>query len=146
MTPAMERYFELKKEYPDSILFFRMGDFYEMFDEDARIASQVLELTLTSRQKGEDKQPDIKNNPMCGVPYHAADVYIGRLTAKGYKVAICEQMADPAEVKGVLPRDVVRVITPGTVTDASQLEEKSNNFLCAAYQDESGIGVAFALS
>ncbi|MBR6729029.1 MAG: DNA mismatch repair protein MutS, partial [Clostridia bacterium] len=144
MTPAMERYFELKKEYPDSILFFRMGDFYEMFDEDARIASQVLELTLTSRQKGEDKQPDIKNNPMCGVPYHAADVYIGRLTAKGYKVAICEQMADPAEVKGVLPRDVVRVITPGTVTDASQLEEKSNNFLCAAYQDESGIGVAFA--
>ncbi len=144
MTPAMERYFELKKEYPDSILFFRMGDFYEMFAEDARVASKVLDLALTSRTKNEEKKPDIENNPMCGVPFHAADVYIGRLTARGYKVAICEQLADPKEVKGVLPRDVVRVITPGTITDAAQLDDKTNNFLCAAYQDESGFGAAFA--
>ncbi|MBQ9915201.1 MAG: DNA mismatch repair protein MutS, partial [Clostridia bacterium] len=143
MTPAMERYFELKKEYPDSILFFRMGDFYEMFSEDARVASMVLDLTLTSRQKNEDKKPDIENNPMCGVPFHSADVYIGRLTARGYKVAICEQLADPSEVKGVLPRDVVRVVTPGTITDTAQLDEKKNNFLCAAYCDAAGFGAAF---
>jgi len=144
MTPAMVRYYELKNEYPDSILFFRMGDFYEMFDEDSRVASKVLDLALTSRQKDENGNVDVANNPMCGVPFHAADMYIGRLTAKGYKVAICEQMAEPGEVKGVLPRDVVRVITPGTVTDLAQLEDKSNNFLCAAYEDEGGIGAAFA--
>ncbi len=143
MTPAMIRYYELKKEYPDSILFFRMGDFYEMFDEDARVASKLLDIAITSRQKNEDKKPDIENNPMCGVPFHAADTYIGRLTSRGYKVAICEQMAEPGEVKGVLPRDVVRVITPGTVTDTAQLDEKSNNFLCSAYSDNSGYGVAF---
>ena len=144
MTPAMERYFELKKDYPDSILFFRMGDFYEMFSDDARLAAQVLDLTLTSRQKNALGKPDVENNPMCGVPFHAADVYIGRLTAKGYKVAICEQMALPGEVSGVLPRDVVRVITPGTITDTTQLEDKKNNFLCAAYGEGSAIGVAFA--
>ncbi len=144
MTPAMERYYELKNEYPDSILFFRMGDFYEMFSEDARIAAKVLDLTLTSRQKNDEGRPDVENNPMCGVPFHAADVYIGRLTARGYKVAICEQMADPSEVKGILPRDVVRVITPGTITDAAQLDEKTNNFLCAAYAETTGYGAAFA--
>ncbi len=143
MTPAMVRYFELKKEYPDSILFFRMGDFYEMFSDDARIASEVLDLALTSRQKNEAGKPDVKNNPMCGVPFHAADTYIGRLTSRGYKVAICEQMALPGEVKGVLPRDVVRVITPGTITDTAQLEEKRNNFLCAAYGEGGHYGVAF---
>lgn len=144
MTPAMERYFELKNEYPDSILFFRMGDFYEMFADDARLAASVLELALTSRQKNEQGKPDVENNPMCGVPFHAADIYIGRLTAKGYKVAICEQMAAPGEVKGVLPRDVIRVITPGTITDVAQLEEKRNNFLCAAYSDGKAFGSAFA--
>ncbi len=144
MTPAMERYFELKTEYPDSILFFRMGDFYEMFSEDARVAAKVLDLTLTSRQKNDEGRPDVENNPMCGVPFHAADVYIGRLTARGYKVAICEQMADPSEVKGILPRDVVRVVTPGTITDAAQLDEKTNNFLCGAYGDAAGFGVAFS--
>ena len=144
MTPAMIRYYELKKEYPDAILFFRMGDFYEMFGEDSRIASKVLDLALTSRTKNEEGKPDVDNNPMCGVPYHAADTYIGRLTDRGYKVAICEQMADPGEVKGVLPRDVVRVVTPGTVTDTAHLDEKNNNFLCAAYADSSGFGAAFA--
>ena len=144
MTPAMERYYELKEEYPDSILFFRMGDFYEMFGEDSRIASKVLELALTSRTKNKEGKPDVENNPMCGVPFHAADIYIGRLTDRGYKVAICEQMADPSEVKGILPRDVVRVITPGTVTDAAHLDEKNTNFLCAAYGDASGFGAAFA--
>ncbi len=144
MTPAMIRYYELKEEYPDAILFFRMGDFYEMFGEDSRIASRLLDLALTSRTKNEEGKPDVENNPMCGVPFHAADTYIGRLTDKGYKVAICEQMADPGEVKGILPRDVVRVVTPGTVTDAAHLDEKSNNFLCAAYSDSSGFGAAFA--
>ncbi|MBE7022555.1 MAG: DNA mismatch repair protein MutS, partial [Ruminococcaceae bacterium] len=144
MTPAMERYYELKNEYPDCILFFRMGDFYEMFDEDARTVAPILELALTSRQKGKDGKPDTANNPMCGVPFHAADLYIGRLTSKGHKVAICEQMAEPGEVKGVLPRDVIRVITPGTVTDTAQLDEKSNNFLCTAYRYQNSIGAAFA--
>ncbi len=144
MTPAMERFFELKKEYTDAILFFRMGDFYEMFDADARIAAEELDLALTSRSKNEQGKPDVENNPMCGVPYHAADIYIGRLTAKGYKVAICEQMALPGEVSGVLPREVVRVVTPGTITDLNQLEEKSNNFLCAAYMESGAYGVAFA--
>lgn len=144
MTPAMERYYELKKVYPDSILFFRMGDFYEMFSDDARLASELLDLALTSRQKNENGKPDVQNNPMCGVPFHAADVYIGRLTSRGYKVAICEQMAEPGEVKGVLPRDVVRVITPGTITDTALLEEKKNNFLCAAYTENGTYGAAFA--
>lgn len=144
VTKAMVRYYELKAEYPDAILFFRMGDFYEMFSDDARTASEILDLALTSRQKNENGKPDVENNPMCGVPFHAADVYIGRLTSRGYKVAICEQMADPGEVKGILPRDVVRVITPGTITDTALLDEKKNNFLCAAYTENGIYGAAFA--
>ena len=140
MTPMMRQYLEIKENYPDAILFFRAGDFYEMFLDDAIIASRELELVLTSRSKGEEA----KKNPMCGVPYHAADTYIDRLVAKGYKVAICEQMEDPAQAKGIVKRDVVRVVTPGTIVDSKILDEKKNNFLCTVYGEKSSFGVAFS--
>ncbi len=140
MTPMMRQYLEIKENYPDSILFFRAGDFYEMFLDDAIIASRELELVLTSRSKGEEA----KKNPMCGVPYHAADTYIDRLVAKGYKVAICEQMEDPATAKGIVKRDVVRVVTPGTIVDSKILDEKKNNFLCTVYAEKNIFGVTFS--
>lgn len=140
MTPMMRQYIEIKENYPDAILFFRAGDFYEMFLDDAVIASRELELVLTSRSKGEDA----KKNPMCGVPYHAADTYIDRLVAKGYKVAICEQMEDPATAKGIVKRDVVRVVTPGTIVDSKILDEKKNNFLCTVYGEKGSFGVTFS--
>ncbi len=140
MTPMMRQYLEIKENYPDAILFFRAGDFYEMFLDDAIIASRELELVLTSRSKGEEA----KKNPMCGVPYHAADTYIDRLVAKGYKVAICEQMEDPAQAKGIVKRDVVRVVTPGTIVDSKILDEKKNNFLCTVYGEKSSFGVTFS--
>lgn len=123
-TPMMEQYYELKKQYPDSILFFRMGDFYEMFDEDAKLAADELDIALTSREKG-------KNDPipMAGVPYHSADSYIQRLIKNGYTVAIAEQVQDPSKAKGLVDREVVRVVTPGTVIDEGLLEGSSNNFL-----------------
>jgi len=140
MTPMMRQYLEIKENYPDAILFFRAGDFYEMFLDDAITASRELELVLTSRSKGEEA----KKNPMCGVPYHAADTYIDRLVAKGYKVAICEQMEDPATAKGIVKRDVVRVVTPGTIVDSKILDEKKNNYLCTIYAEKSSFGVAFS--
>ena len=140
MTPMMKQYIEIKENYPDAILFFRAGDFYEMFLDDAIVASRELELVLTSRSKGEEA----KKNPMCGVPYHAADTYIDRLVAKGYKVAICEQLEDPATAKGIVKRDVVRVVTPGTIVDSKMLDEKKNNFLCTVYGEKSTYGVAFS--
>ena len=127
MTPMMQQYLDVKKNYPDAILFFRMGDFYEMFLEDAVTASRELGLTLTSRDRSENGD----KNPMCGVPHHAADSYIAKLVAKGYKVAICEQLEDPALAKGIVRRDVIRVVTPGTVTDDNLLDDKANNFLCS---------------
>ena len=138
-TPMMVQYLNMKALHPDCLLFFRLGDFYEMFNEDAKVASKELELTLTSRDRG---KPAEERTPMCGVPYHSADAYIARLIAKGYKVAICEQMEDPAQAKGIVERDVIRVITPGTVIDASMLEEGRNNYLCAVYQDSAGAGLA----
>src|SRR5690606_39256549 len=108
-TPLMQQFYAAKRAYPDSILFFRMGDFYEMFEEDAVLAARLLDLTLTSRNKG--KQDEI---PMAGLPHHAAHGYVARLLQQGYKVAICEQMVDPSKVKGIVPREVVRVLTPGT--------------------------------
>ena len=143
LTPMMKQYLEIKRNNPDSILFFRLGDFYEMFDDDARLASKELDLTLTSRDHGKHAKPAEEQVPMCGIPYHASDAYIARLIAKGYKVAICEQMEDPATAKGLVKRDIIRVVTPGTVIDAACLDDKSSNFLCGIYLDESVAGVAF---
>lgn len=139
-TPMMQQYLRMKELHPDCLLFFRLGDFYEMFNEDAHLASRELDLTLTSRDRG---KPAEERTPMCGVPYHSADAYIARLIAKGYKVAICEQMEDPALAKGLVDRDVIRVISPGAVIDSSMLEEGRNNYLCAVYEDSTGAGLSF---
>ena len=143
LTPMMRQYLEIKKDNPDSILFFRLGDFYEMFDDDARLASKELDLTLTSRDHGKHAKPAEEQIPMCGIPYHASEAYIARLIAKGYKVAICEQMEDPATAKGLVKRDIIRVITPGTVIDAACLDDKASNFLCGVYIDSRSAGAAF---
>lgn len=139
MTPMMEQYFEIKNKYKDFLLFYRLGDFYEMFFDDAILASRELELTLTGRDCGEEERA-----PMCGVPYHSSETYIGRLIEKGYKVAICEQMEDPALAKGLVRRDVTRVITPGTLIESNLLKETQNNYLCAVFFDTEEIGVCFA--
>ena len=139
MTPMMQQYFEIKNKYREYILMYRLGDFYEMFFEDAKIVSRELELTLTGRDCGEKERA-----PMCGVPYHSAEGYIGKLVAKGYKVAICEQLEDPASAKGIVKRDVVRMITPGTLTETTLLDEKKNNYLCAVYVGAREFGVAFS--
>jgi DNA mismatch repair protein MutS len=138
LTPAMRQYAEMKERYPDCILFFRMGDFYEMFFEDAVTASRVLEITLTSRNKS--SQDAI---PLCGFPYHASSPYIAKLIEKGFKVAICEQVEDPRSAKGVVKRDVVRVVTPGLVLDTENLPAKENNFLAALAVREGRFGLAF---
>ena len=143
LTPMMKQYLEIKANNPDSILFFRLGDFYEMFADDARLASRELDLTLTSRDHGKHQKPAEEQIPMCGIPYHASEAYIARLIAKGYKVAICEQMEDPATAKGLVKRDIIRVVTPGTVIDAACLDDKSSNFLCGIYLDSQAAGVAF---
>lgn len=140
VTPMMRQYLEMKELHPDCLLFFRLGDFYEMFQEDARVASRELDLTLTSRDRS---KPPEERTPMCGVPYHSADAYIARLIAKGYKVAICEQMEDPALAKGLVDRDVIRIVTPGTVMDTSMLEEGRNNYICAVCTGEYGAAVSF---
>ncbi len=137
LTPAMRQYMDIKEQYSDCILFFRMGDFYEMFFEDAVIASQALEITLTSRNK--NKEGAI---PLCGVPYHAASAYIAKLIDKGFKVAICEQVEDPKLAKGVVRREVVRVVTPGLVVDPDNLDAKENNFLGAVAADGETLGLA----
>lgn len=139
MTPMMEQYFEIKNKYKDFLLFYRLGDFYEMFFDDAILASRELELTLTGRDCGEEERA-----PMCGVPFHSAESYIGRLIEKGYKVAICEQLEDPSLAKGLVRRDVIRVITPGTLIESDLLSEARNNYLCAIYYDAEETGVCFA--
>lgn len=137
LTPMMKQYRAMKEKYPDAILFFRLGDFYEMFSEDAVEASRLLQITLTSRSKGDKKAP------MCGVPYHAAEGYIAKLTKLGKKVAVCEQLTDPS-LPGIVERDVVRIVTPGTTLDDNVLEQKSNNYVAAIVKSESGFGLAFA--
>ena len=139
MTPMMEQYFEVKNRYKDFLLFYRLGDFYEMFFDDAITASRVLELTLTGRDCGEAERA-----PMCGVPFHSAEGYIGRLIEKGYKVAICEQMEDPALAKGLVKREVTRVITPGTVIESTLLPEQKNNYLASLYVSGTEYGLCFA--
>ncbi|MGN1202140.1 MAG: DNA mismatch repair protein MutS, partial [Eubacterium sp.] len=139
LSPMMVQYFQIKAQYNDAILFFRLGDFYEMFFEDARIASQELDLVLTGRDCGQEERA-----PMCGVPFHSADSYIAKLVSRGYKVAICEQMEDPALVKGLVKRDVIRIITPGTVIEGNMLEDGVNNYLCSIFAGEKDTGVCFA--
>ncbi len=135
------QYNEIKAQYSDCLLFFRLGDFYEMFDDDARLASKELDLALTTRDRAvEDPE---ERTPMCGVPYHSAEAYIARLIAKGYKVAICEQTEDPAQAKGLVSRDVIRIITPGTVIESSMLEEGRSNYICAVYLEGNKAGLAF---
>ena len=141
LTPMKRQYNEIKQQHRDCLLFFRLGDFYEMFDEDAKVASKELDLALTTRDRNVE-DPELRT-PMCGVPYHSAQTYIARLISKGYKVAICEQIEDPATAKGLVKRDVIRIITPGTVTDVSMLEEGRSNYLGSVYIEGESGGVAF---
>ncbi len=131
ISPMMQQYFEVKDKYKDCILFFRLGDFYEMFFDDAITVSKMLELTLTGRDCGLEERA-----PMCGIPYHSADMYIKRLIDMGKKVAVCEQLTDPAEAKGIVVRDVIRVVTPGTVTESGMLDDGENNYICSIFFDE----------
>ena len=137
MTPMMQQYLKTKEQYKDCILFYRLGDFYEMFFDDAKIASKELELTLTGKSCGLEERA-----PMCGVPYHAVEGYLNRLVSRGYKVAICEQVEDPKEAKGLVAREVVRIVTPGT--NLSTADETKNNYLmCIVYlSDRYGISTA----
>jgi DNA mismatch repair protein MutS len=139
ITPMMQQYLQIKERYRDAILFFRLGDFYEMFFEDAHTASKILDIALTSRNRSEDHSV-----PLCGVPYHSAEPYIQKLLDAGHKVAVCEQVEDPATAKGVVKREVVRVITPGTVTAVEALDARGNNFLAAACTGAQGCGLAFS--
>ena len=138
LSPMMKQYLEIKDNNKDSILFFRLGDFYEMYFDDAKLASKELGLTLTGRDCGQEERA-----PMCGVPFHSCDTYIAKLVAKGYKVAICEQTEDPSKAKGIVRRDVVRVITSGTLVEDSMLDESKNNYICCAFSQENSVGVCF---
>lgn len=139
LSPMMKHYLEMKEKYPDTILFYRLGDFYEMFFEDAEIVSKELELTLTGKDCGLDKRA-----PMCGIPYHAATTYISRLISNGHRVAICEQLSDPKASKGLVKRDVIQIVTPGTVIENDILDAKRNNFLMIVYADKNAIGVCYS--
>ena len=136
-SPMMQEYLKTKEEYNDCILFYRLGDFYEMFFDDAIRVSKELELTLTGKLCGQEERA-----PMCGVPFHAADTYISRLIEKGYKVAICEQLEDPKQAKGIVKRGVIRVVTPGTVMESNLLDEKKNNYIMSIYK----VGTFFGIS
>ena len=138
VSPMMQQYLDIKEQYKDCILFFRLGDFYEMFYGDALLASKELELTLTGKSCGQEERA-----PMCGVPFHSADSYIAKLVEKGYKVAICEQTEDPAKAKGIVKREVIQIVTPGTITSQSILSEKENNYLAAIYAGEDAMAVAY---
>ena len=134
MTPMMQQYLQIKEQNKDCIIFFRLGDFYEMFFEDAILVSKELELTLTGRDCGQKERA-----PMCGVPFHSYESYVARLVARGFKVAICEQTEDPAQAKGLVKRDIIRILTPGTVIEGSMLDESRNNYLAVLYAAEGGV-------
>lgn len=140
LTPMRKQYLDIKQQHPDCLLFFRLGDFYEMFDDDAKIASKELDLTLTTRDRKKSTEERV---PMCGVPYHSYQAYLARLVAKGYKVAICEQTQNPAEAQGLVERDVIRIVTPGTVVDASMLDESRSNYIASIYLTANRGGVSF---
>ena len=141
LTPMMQQYFEIKEKNQDCILFFRLGDFYEMFAEDAKLASKELDLTLTSRDRGKAEGED--RIPMCGIPYHACDGYIARLISKGHKVAICEQTEDPALAKGLVRREIIRIVTPGSLTESSMLDDGRNNYYASLYGEGDRCGLCF---
>ena len=134
LSPMMRQYLELKEQNPDCLLFFRCGDFYEMFFEDAVTTSDALQLTLTGKECGLDERA-----PMCGVPYHALDMYLARLVEQGFKVAVCEQMENPSEAKGLVKRDIIRVVTPGTLGS----DEKENRYIMAIYEEDGSFSVAY---
>ena len=138
ITPLRQQYLRIKRKYPQAIVFFRLGDFYETFDEDARIASRELDIVLTAREMGKGNKV-----PLAGIPYHALDNYLARLINRGYKVAICEQMTKPGDTKGLVKREVVRLVTPGTVVEPGLLDSKSNNYLVSLAVGEGGVGLAF---
>ena len=138
LSPMMQQYLDTKQQYPDAALLFRVGDFYELFFDDAEWVSRELELTLTRKDCGLSKPA-----PMCGVPYHAVDAYVARLIEKGHKVAICDQMEDPAQAKGLVERAVTRVITPGTAVDSSMLDERRASYIMAILVQKDKAGVAF---
>ena len=137
-TPARRQYLRIKKQHPDEVLLFRMGDFYETFDDDARLVARELEIALTSREMGRGQRI-----PLAGIPYHALEPYLARLVKKGYRVAICEQTSDPAESRGLVERQVVRVVTPGTVIEDAILEQKANNYLAAVIVEGDQAGLAY---
>ena len=143
ITPMMRQYREVKKEHPDAVLFFRLGDFYEMFFEDAKLASGILQIVLTKRAS-RGASGSGTEVPMCGIPYHSASNYINRLIRSGHKVAICEQVEDPALAKGLVKREIVRLITPGTVIEDALLQAKSNNFFAGITEGKKKFGLAFA--
>ena len=138
LSPLMQQYLDIKEKNRDTIVFFRVGDFYEMFFDDAKLASKELELTLTGKDCGLPERA-----PMCGVPFHSAEGYIARLVAKGYKVGICEQTEDPAKAKGLVKREIIRVVTPGTVMESVMLDDSSNNFICTVFVQKDKTGLSF---
>ncbi|MBQ3918480.1 MAG: DNA mismatch repair protein MutS, partial [Oscillospiraceae bacterium] len=139
LSPMMKQYFEVKDKYPGHVVFFRLGDFYEMFFDDAVTVSKALELTLTARDCGQNERA-----PMCGVPFHACDVYLKKLIEQGFRVVICEQMEDPKLAKGLVKRDVVRIVTPGTLTEQNLLRDDRNNYIASMYTDGKSVSLCFA--
>ncbi|MDO5490848.1 MAG: DNA mismatch repair protein MutS, partial [Bacillota bacterium] len=138
LSPMMRQYLDIKEQHPDEILFFRLGDFYEMFFEDAKLVSRELELTLTGKNCGLEERA-----PMCGVPFHSADTYIARLIEKGYRVAICEQTEDPAQARGLVKREVIQIVTPGTLLAGTMLKENENNYIASVHLNAQGIGLSY---